>query len=87
MSIRVNGGVVFNNLDRLYNRPPGQKVLRFIMFTALHLKHFDTGVKYFLNDKGVIIDNKCSWAHFKHLHNVTNDRQIIVVMTVNMNNI
>ena len=87
MSIRVNGGVVFNNLDRLYNIPPGQKVLRFIMFTALHLKHFDTGVKYFLNNNGVMIDNKCAWAHFKNIHKVDNTPQIIVVMTVDLNNI
>ena len=84
---RVNGGHVCNTLVRTFNKPPGQKVQRFILNTAADLKHFDTGVKYFFNDNGVIIEHKCAWAHFKHIHKVDNVRQIIVVMTVDLNNI
>ena len=87
MGKRFNGGVVFNIIDRTYNRPPGQKLARFILMSPIDLRNFDTGVKFFFNNNGVIIDNKCAWAHFKHIHKLDNTRQIIVVMTVDLNNI
>ncbi len=80
----TNGGHVYGALEKTEKYDGGLKKKRFILNNKHDQKHMKRGLEYYFNNKGVIIDHLCKWQYFRHNHFVKGDPQIIVVATVDL---